>query len=1086
MNKKIALSFILFSLVVFAQNEINFDNKTLSMFDNVLLYDENMNYLDDLVQRQEKAILRGDYGHSTAKKKALLERLYQRAKISGTGRTIQYRQPFIKYLQSLGGEMGEGKLPLNPDGSTNENFKGRYSDYDLQCKPKACDKIKENLIASGKFKAVPTNNGTFDIVAISGSKNDMIKITFNVDDPDGKIVTRAEKINNVETYTAVQLKQKYGDYQGNKSIEEALKAKEHAFKGGAKNNSDLTCFSHICDEAFNTSTKTAHKLIKDAPSFVNNADIQEIIDSVGLKKNDGSPISSKEFKQLLEQSYAGKKKKPLIALEVNDLDTFLLVRNKVVKQTINRIEMRQGEIYQAEVTRLNADLQGGKISKSEFDQKINHLEEINQNLKEYSDNTNYRKIKNANIDANSSSQAIKNLYKGSPKSIPSNPGEILIKGKEINNKLTAQLGDIDSSLTGKRMNIVNKAGMIVGFFDVGAMVIEYCSDPEVCAEVMASAGKDIVVETVVDTFISRGIPVYGQLKESFEAGYFVGEQINEHLLGIKVEDCKLIDGQEVCKDITIKEKFIQNPLAEKMDEFNGTPEQIRKAEFMIAAANTCKDYVETLQRANKNCMGMANKIFTESVSNDNEVYLGLLGSDLFELESNFYEEDKQAKEALQEELGCDFSIENDCENLTIAENKNIDENEKSVDENLTFEEESNIESTNDDWGDIDSFDQLVEGDAQNNESTEITATNSIEEDWDSVDEYDDLISNNKNEDGAWILRERIANNSKESSIQSTNQIRETSKQVAKRRREAAIASQQALAEGLNSLAMGLSAIQQEQRASDQRFKQQAKAIEEQNSRTISNLANQIQPYQNNAASCMGSDGYPITDPYVCRALQNNSSKQNINPQSIRPVAPSYNYPTVAPTREPDEIDNKCEGKSEIDRAACELAGEFSGVSSNAPKPSTSSSDIPKYEVFFCVMLPGVLSFEESMENLRGYRESNFNSEAEYLENKHGKNALFFILKDNEVGADFYYLGERNEVGWKWDFGPCNQRWLTIGSSDWMSYKASYQASVKGDKEKSIWNTFEYWMSQEEIEIFKKELRLQNYTIHGRNVINQKL
>ncbi len=58
-------------------------------------------------------------------------------------------------------------------------------------------------------------------------------------------VTRLKKSSNVETYTAVQLKQKYGDYQGNKSIEEALKAKEHAFKGGAKNNSDLTCFSHV-------------------------------------------------------------------------------------------------------------------------------------------------------------------------------------------------------------------------------------------------------------------------------------------------------------------------------------------------------------------------------------------------------------------------------------------------------------------------------------------------------------------------------------------------------------------------------------------------------------------------------------------------------------------------------------------------------------------------------------------------------------------------------------------------------------------------------------------------------------------------
>ncbi len=38
--------------------------------------------------------------------KALLERLYQLTKISGTGRTIQYRQPFIKYLQSLGGGNG--------------------------------------------------------------------------------------------------------------------------------------------------------------------------------------------------------------------------------------------------------------------------------------------------------------------------------------------------------------------------------------------------------------------------------------------------------------------------------------------------------------------------------------------------------------------------------------------------------------------------------------------------------------------------------------------------------------------------------------------------------------------------------------------------------------------------------------------------------------------------------------------------------------------------------------------------------------------------------------------------------------------
>ena len=525
------------------------------------------------------------------------------------------------------------------------------------------------------------------------------------------------------------------------------------------------------------------------------------------------------------------------------------------------------------------------------------------------------------------------------------------------------MADIDSGLTGKRMKIVDKAGMLVGFYDIGAMVAEHCSDPEVCAEVMASVGKDIAVETIVDTFISKGIPVYGHLKESFEAGYFVGEQINEHLLGIKIQDCKLTDGQQVCSDITIKEKYIQNPLAEKMDEFNGTPEQMKKAEFMIAAANTCKDYLQTLQRANKNCMGMANEIFTESVSNDNEVYLGLLDSELFELESNFYEEDRQAKEALKAEMGCDFSIENDCENLTIAEN----ENKKTDDTSLIFEEENTPGTTNNDWEDIDSFDQLVEEDTGNSQLAEISTTNSTEDGWDSLDEFDDLI-NSKNEDKAWMLREQIANNSKESSIQSTNQIREKSKEVAKIRKEAAIASQQALAEGLNSLAMGLVAVQQQQSASDQRLKQQAKAIEEQNTRAINNLANQIQPDQNNNSSCIGSDGYPITDPYVCKVLQNNSKTNNsfipeqnsfndnygncispegypLDPYLCKYQASNNSVPgkstiyNPAPTsiKQSVDINDKCEGISEIDRAACELAGEFSGVSTYSQKSYISEN-----------------------------------------------------------------------------------------------------------------------------------------------------
>ena len=164
----------------------------------------------------------------------------------------------------------------------------------------------------------------------------------------------------------------------------------------------------------------------------------------------------------------------------------------------------------------------------------------------------------------------------------------------------------------------------------------------------------------------------------------------------------------------------------------------------------------------------------------------VLSSELYELESNFYEEDRQAKESLKDALGCDINIENDCENLTLAEN----ETKKTDDTSLILEEENNPVTSNNDWEDIDNFDQLVEEEPDSNKVAEISITNSTEDSWDSLDEYDDLI-NNKNEDKAWMLREQIANNSKESSIQSTNQIRETGKEVAKIRKEAAIASQQA-------------------------------------------------------------------------------------------------------------------------------------------------------------------------------------------------------------------------------------------------------------------------------------------------------
>jgi hypothetical protein len=927
MNKFIVQFLFIFSLLGYSQDAV--------LLDNVVEYDKKMNDLDRLVQDQRQKILRGDYGHSKEKKRRLLESLNKRAKIVGTGRTISHRQPFVEYLQSLGGELGEGKLPLNPDGTINENFKGRYSDYDLQCKPVTCDKIKAELLASGKFELRENNKGTFDIVAKNGTQNDMVKITFNVDDPDGKIISRKDKINNVETYTAVQIKQKFGDYQGNQAIEEALKAKEHAFKGGALNNKELLCFSHVCDEAFNTSTKTAYKLIKDAPSFVNDDDIQAIINKSGLTKENGSALSPKEFKKLLEDSYTGKQGKALISLEVNDIDAFLQARNSIVKQTVNKIEVRQAEIYENELTRLKEDLETKKISQKDFDNKMSHLTEINENLKEYSNNDNYKKITNSNLDISSSSPNINNLYQFSTS--PTNQQDNLLqKGKNLNNRLTAELDGVDSSSTGKRIKIVNKAGMVVGFFDVGKMVSEHCSSAEVCAEVLATMGKEIAVETIAEKFISRGIPVFGQLKDSFDAGYFVGEQFNEHILGIKVKDCNVENGVEVCKDVAIRDKYIQNPLAEKMAAIDGTPENEKRAEFMRAAAKACYEYKEDLQAANKTCLDMTQDL-TDSF--DNEMRLKMLYLDLGILD---FENRKQAeadKKALQEEFGCDFSIEGDCEKSVTNLEDQQGEDQSAV--SVKPEEDKQIE---------------------------------VNDDWDSADEFDHLVQNQDNENAS-AIREQLENISEQSNTNYIKQITQTSKAISDQRDAQNAAARQAFGESMVGLANNLAAVRAEQQAADERFKQQVELSNQQTAASIAAISNQIQtnsqntaacmgadgypitdPYvckelqknsitagnaaisnqiqtnSQNTAACMGTDGYPITDPYLCKELQNHSNQQNMTPNSVRPIAPSNNYPTSTPITQPVEIDYKCEGiGNEQDRSGCELTGEFSGASANSQK-----------------------------------------------------------------------------------------------------------------------------------------------------------
>ena len=637
------------------------DKKNQKIFDDALSYNQKMIEIDKIVQNQTQAILRGDYGQSKERKIALLKKLNERAKIVGTGRTIKMRQPLVDYLQTLGGELGAGKLPLNRDGSVNEDFKGRNSDYDLKCKPSACQKIQDDLIKSGKFKIRQTANGTFDIVANNGSGEDMIKITFNVDDPDLEVVSRSDSVGNKERYTAIQLEEKYGKYQGNKSIDQALKAKDHAFKGDLLSHDELMCFSNACDEAFNTSTKTARKLIKDAPNFINDADIEKIIERNGLRRDDGAPMKAEEYKRMLEQSYSGKSGKAMISLQVNNMDKFISVRNMIVRETVNRIEVAQSDLFTSEVKDLEDRLKSGEINQKQYNSRRAHLNEINENLLEYSNNSKYRSISETNVENGITSKQIKDQYSSRSKvTKKSLSGMIDVAGK-YNQKLTKQL-NTSSVKAGKGFERLNTAGAVIGIYDTGKMIVEHCGDPEVCSEVLSSIGKEVAKEAIIDSFISKGIPVYGQLKDAYEAGYFVGEAIEEHILGIKVKDCRVIEGEEGgsdwvqnCKEVTIRNKWIQDPLKKQMDSMNGTMEQEKSADFMIQASKICKDYTKEMERRNLSCFDIAKKYETDLLKN--ETNLTLLEGELLEIAIEVDDEDRENKKQMVDVLGCDISID---------------------------------------------------------------------------------------------------------------------------------------------------------------------------------------------------------------------------------------------------------------------------------------------------------------------------------------------------------------------------------------------------------------------------------------------
>ena len=690
---------IFLSNLFFAQENISEAN-TEEIFNKALDYNKEMNRLDELVQRQRQKILNND-SLTTAQKKDMLQRLNKQATYVGTSKTIDKRRPLVNYLEKLGGELGVGKLPEATDAAgnikyglakpqQNPDFKGRYSDFDMQCQPSVCAKVKDQITRSGKFKIVE-NGATFDIVAVSKGDNDMVKITFNTYDPSGNSVPLKQQVANPETYTYVQITNQDGKLPDDNNLAlQGLKAKDHFQKGKLTNNLEINCFTHSCDEKFNTSTKTAHKLIMDAPDFVKQDDITaaiekhdlrhapiELRDSNGdvIRDASGKPkmgppgklLTAKEYVKILEDSYTGKKDRAYLNLELNDVNKFLDVRHTIVQETINKIEVRQQDIHNESIARVDQQLSNGVIDKVEADRQKRLLNKIKKASDAYSSDSDYQKGAATEIEPK------KIIKRDNVLTTTSNQSKVsLLKKKK--QEFDKQAIDFENSRAGKIFNRLNLAS---GGMELGKLFLtvkESCGDDSACyEEVVTSVAKEIVIEEARDGVVQRFIPTYGQLKTAFDTGWQVGELIDNNLLSIKVDDCSIgTDGKEVCEEKAINEKYLQDPTQRFLDNLNETPDQEKRNEFIAYAINECKFYADDLKAENISC----SQLVSESLENDDDPFMQRLNLEdkLTAISDTAWEKDRE----LQKILGCNPSFQYDCDYVNnkqrVADSSDIKSN----------------------------------------------------------------------------------------------------------------------------------------------------------------------------------------------------------------------------------------------------------------------------------------------------------------------------------------------------------------------------------------------------------------------------
>ena len=414
----------------------------------------------------------------------------------------------MQRLIQNGAELSVGKRPgIEVDGKIvpNDKFGGTISDYDFQCNtPAECVKLKSYAQANG-FE-IRQSGGSFDIVckpSICGP-NDMVKMTVNETKSNASL---SERVNNKETYLHVQK-----PYEGLNSDKtgQGLKVLEHSLKGGTPLNSEQLTFSHKADEAFNTSTKTAHKMLQDAPEFINDNVMEESIKKHDLRNADsGKLLTATEYKKMLSDAANKQTTKSLLSLDVNDMNAFLNVRNDVVNNTVKSVLAQKNEFLEAEEKVLKAREE--RLSKTPKENWTNQQKALQADVDLRRKNLNEMR---GIIDAYEVSPTIQKIV--NPDLPPSGKMTKMVeaavdKGKQFRDDLTNQRTTAAKSNTGRVIGGMGAVMSAAELYEMGKAANEFClnnTDANKCADFLKEASLGMATEITKDFLIGKAIPFY--------------------------------------------------------------------------------------------------------------------------------------------------------------------------------------------------------------------------------------------------------------------------------------------------------------------------------------------------------------------------------------------------------------------------------------------------------------------------------------------------------------------------------------------------------------------------------------------------